>query len=176
MGGLIDAAIDNQIRKRLSPDHFIAMIEEMVAFGNSKTDGTCVEKVFDLIDDFAHEQIGAIAEFLSRATIALATGERQSDGMAATLPSPDNLLLKVIRFRLVNHLRRECHATRSSAKIAVASLPDERVLDSCHGTTGASLCNGMADPADWLPTIWKFVSEHWVQILGALLPLLLMLI
>ena len=114
-----------------------------------------------------------IADLLSRTSLALALGESQHTPavFGATAPGGEQRIAcrRIVRVRLINHLRKEKGCSRSVARKAVDSLTERQIDEAC-GTPPA------AGPGDWLATLWQYITDHWPQILAALLPLLLMLI
>ncbi|MBX7106373.1 MAG: hypothetical protein K1X57_20005 [Gemmataceae bacterium] len=170
---LIDRKVEAQLRERLSVAHFRVALEELFAFGNRKTDGTAWEPIFDRIEDTLRTHAPDIADLLSRTSLALALGESQHTPavFGATAPGGEQRIAcrRIVRVRLINHLRKEKGCSRSVARKAVDSLTERQIDEAC-GTPPA------AGPGDWLATLWQYITDHWPQILAALLPLLLMLI
>lgn len=169
---LIDKKVEAQLRERLSVAHFRVMLEELFAFGNQKTDGTAWEPIFDRIEDTIRTHAPDIADLLSRTSLALALGEPQHTPAvfgAVAGGEQRTACRRIVRVRLINHLRKEKGCSRSVARKAVEALTERQIDEAC----GKLPATG---PGDWLATLWQFIVDHWPQILAALLPLLLMLI
>lgn len=169
---LIDKKVEAQLRERLSPAHFRVALEELLAFGNQKTDGTGWEPIFDRIEDTLRAHAGDIVELLSRTTLALALGEPQHTPAVFGAPVGGEQRVtcrRIVRARLINHLRKEKGCSRSVARKAVESLT-ERQIDEAVGKLPAT------GAGDWLAGLWTFIVDHWPQILSALLPILLLLL
>ena len=169
---LIDKKVEAQLRERLSVAHFLIAIEELLAFGNQKTDGTGWESIFDRIEDSVRAHAADIAELLSRSALALALGEPQHTPAvfgAVAGGEQRTACRRIVRVRLINHLRKEKGCSRSVARKAVDSLTERQIDEACGQLPSTGV-------GDWLSTLWQFIADHWPQILAALLPLLLMLI
>ena len=170
---LIDRKVEAQLRERLSVAHFRVALEELFAFGNRKTDGTAWEPIFDRIEDTLRTHAPDIADLLSRTSLALALGESQHTPavFGATAPGGEQRIAcrRIVRVRLINHLRKEKGCSRSVARKAVDSLTERQIDEACGQLPSTGV-------GDWLSTLWQFIADHWPQILAALLPLLLMLI
>lgn len=176
MPGIIDNIIDRkveaQLRERLSVTHFRIAIEELLAFGNQKTDGTGWESIFDRIEDSVRAHGSDIADLLSRTALALALGEPQYTPAvfgAVAGGEQRTACRRIVRVRLVNHLRKEKGCSRSVARKAVDALTERQIDEACGKLPAAGA-------GDWLSALWLYIVDHWPQILAALLPLLLMLI
>ncbi len=172
LDNIIDAKVERQLRERLSPAHFRVAIEEAIAFGNEKTDGTLAESAFNAFEEWARRHEADAAELLSRVSLALAIGEPQSVPAlfaSSSTSEPRKLSRRIVRARLVNHLRREQGISRSKAVAAVRQLT-ERQLDDAIGTLP------VAGVGDWFRVILDYIGDHWLEILGAVLPVLLLLL
>lgn len=175
MPGIIDKMVESQIRDRLSVAHFRVAIEELLAFGERKADGTAWESIFDRIEDSVRLHAADIADLLSKTTLSLLLGEPQHTPavFGATAPTAGGrervAARRIVRARLINRLRQEKGCSRSVARKAVEALT-ERQLDDAIGpvpVTGAG---------DWLAGVWQFIANNWVTIVSALLPIVLLLL
>ena len=154
VGGLFDNQIINFVEPRLQPDVL------RTALGNVTLP--------DFID------IGTLANQLSAALISALHQKVGVGAVDECYGDPDEALdepkpesRRIVRKRLRKHLQREKGLSRREAAAKVATLTDAQI----DGAVGPLPVEGIGD---WLATVWQFIKDHWLQILLALLPLLLL--